>query len=139
MQMTKARRITSFAGFAGTGAILLGLLMHKPAQAGDVVDGIFAHDCCGTLALQSGRMVINNKQAIAYTIARDETGPYITPVTYVGPWEDRGFEVDGTRPAVKMRLDRLPKPTSLVLVAGRSTYIFKRENPPPQRRFASKS
>jgi hypothetical protein len=43
-----------------------------------------------------------------------------------GAVEDQGFEADGTRPPLKLRLDGMPHPNRLVLYAGRISYIFSR-------------
>ena len=59
----------------------------------------------------------------------DQAGPYVLPAAYVGTWEDRGFEVDGTRKAVKLRLDAIPQPTRIDLPAARGWYRFDRKVP----------
>jgi hypothetical protein len=72
-------------------------------------------------------MVLNHRQTVAYVEARDRIGPYILPKTYVGALEDEGFEVDGTRPSAKLRLDRLPGASTIVIHEGPHPYVFKRQ------------
>jgi len=96
-------------------------------------NGVYANDCCGTVRLDSGTLALNDSQKVRYTIARDAAGAYVLPAYYVGAVEDQGFEVDGTRPALKLRLDRMPHPNALVLYAGRITYVFHRQASPPRR------
>jgi hypothetical protein len=96
-------------------------------------NGVFANDCCGTVRLESGALSLNEAQHVRYTIGRDGRGLYLLPAYYVGAVEDQGFEIDGTRPALKLRLDRLPHPNRLVMQAGRITYIFSRKPTPPRR------
>jgi hypothetical protein len=97
-------------------------------------NGVFANDCCGTVRLEGGSLALNEAQHVRYTIGRDDAGLYLLPAYYVGAVEDQGFEIDGTRPALKLRLDRMPHPNRLVLYAGRISYIFSRKPPPPPRR-----
>lgn len=100
-------------------------------------DGVYWHDCCGTLALDGGRMELGDersarggkKTTVRYTLGRDAGGPFLLPATYVGTWEDRGFEVDGTRQPVKLRLDRLPAPGAVRVPATRGAYTFTRRPP----------
>jgi hypothetical protein len=98
-----------------------------------VENGVYANDCCGTVRLEGGSLALNDGQRVRYTVERDAAGPYVLPAYYVGAVEDRGLEVDGTRPALKLRLDRLPQPGTILLYAGRITYVFKRKPPPPRR------
>src|SRR4051812_27558715 len=97
-------------------------------------NGVFANDCCGTVRLEGGSLALNDSQRVRYTLGRDAAGPYVLPDYYVGAVEDQGFEVDGTRPALKLRLDRMPHPNQLVLYAGRISYVFSRKPTPPPRR-----
>ncbi|MBV9930831.1 MAG: hypothetical protein JO013_07785 [Alphaproteobacteria bacterium] len=96
-------------------------------------NGLFANDCCGTVRLAGGTLAVNDMQKVRYTIGRDAKGAYVLPAYYVGAVEDQGFEVDGTRPALKLRLDRLPHPNALNLYAGRITYVFHRDDRPRRR------
>jgi len=96
-------------------------------------NGVFANDCCGTVRLEGGTLALNDAQKVRYAIGRDSAGAYVLPVAYVGAVEDRGFEVDGTRPVLKLRLDRMPRPDRLTLYAGRITYIFRRKAAPAVR------
>lgn len=96
-------------------------------------NGVFANDCCGTVRLDAGTLVLNDRQKVRYALGRDAAGAYLMPVYYVGAVEDEGLEVDGTRPALKLRLDRMPHPNRLTLYAGRITYIFSRKAVPARR------
>jgi hypothetical protein len=113
---------------AAGAAVLLGLFLLWPAPVDGAENGVFAHDCCGDLRLEDGRIQLNGKDKVRYAVGRDSAGPYILPRTYVGALEDRGFEVDGTRPPLKLRLDRLPRPDSIALHEGSRLYIFRRES-----------
>jgi hypothetical protein len=104
---------------------------HKPA-APNGENGIFANDCCGTMQLTDGKMLLNDQQTVSYKIGRDAQGPYLLPSAYVGARSDEGFEVDGTRPVIKLRLDRLPGTTKIQLFEGQIGYVFRLE--PPRRR-----
>ena len=108
----------------------LGLFLFLPRGfAADAANGLYANDCCGEVSLRDGRMVLNDEKYVDYVVGRDEAGPYVLPKTFVGTWEDMGFEIDGTRPAVKLRLDRLPKPARIELPAPRGWYRFERKKP----------
>jgi hypothetical protein len=112
---------------AGAALVLvLFLFLHRTAAPPARENGVFENDCCGTLELRNGGMVINGKRSVSYTVGQDARGPYILPATYVGAYEDVGLEVDGTRPTTRLRLDRLPRPTSIVLFAGSKPYVFQR-------------
>jgi hypothetical protein len=137
MEKVITRRTATIAASLVAGSLLLGMSVYRPAQAENLADGVFSHDCCGTLALQSGRMVVNGRQAVTYTVGQDKYGAYIVPKTYVGTFEDEGFEIDGTRPATKLRLDRLPQPTSITLREGRNIFVLKRKNSRSDTRLAS--
>jgi hypothetical protein len=119
------------AGMVAAGIVVLLLLFVLPnepvVKAGE--DGTFANDCCGTIKLSDGKMLLNDKETVRYTVAKDAKGPYILPYTYVGIVLDEGFEVDGTRSTIKLRLDRLPSPTKIVLYEGLRPYIFTRHAP----------
>jgi hypothetical protein len=115
------------AGAVTAVLLLFGFLLLRPAPAGGAENGAFTADCCGTLRLEDGRMLLNGKQSVRYTVGRDGQGPYVLPVTYVGAFEDLGFEVDGTRPTVKLRLDRLPAPGGITLYHGTKPMVFRRE------------
>jgi hypothetical protein len=122
-----ARRPLLALGAAAAALLLLGLFLLRSAPATGAENGAFAADCCGTLRLEDGRMLLNGKQSVRYAVGRDSAGPYILPATYVGAFEDEGFEVDGTRPTVKLRLDRLPGPQAIVLYHGTKPLTFRRE------------
>ena len=119
------------AGIVGAGIVaplvVFGLSREPETRAGE--DGTFANDCCGTVTLSDGKMLLNGQQAVRYTVARDARGPYIMPSTYVGVVLDEGFDIDGTQSSVKLRLNRLPSPTTIVIFEGRRPYIFARQVP----------
>jgi hypothetical protein len=109
-------------------ALAGGVLLLRPAPASGQENGRFEADCCGSLELRDGEMVLNGKQRVRYDIGRDAQGPYLLPRTYyVGGLDARGFEVDGTRPALKLRLDRLPEPRTIVLPADGPDFLMKRQ------------
>jgi hypothetical protein len=108
--------------------LVLRIFLHQPSvTAGE--NGTFANDCCGTVKLSDGKMLLNDGQTIRYTVAKDAGGPYVLPYTYVGAVPDWGFDVDGTRSVRKLRLDRLPAPTMITLYEGLTPYIFTRQAP----------
>lgn len=117
------------AGMFGAGAaalILFLLVPHQPAvKAGE--NGTFANDCCGTIKLTDGKMLLNDQQTVRYAVKRDAAGPYILPYTYVGVVPYEGFDVDGTRSILKLRFDKLPAPTSIELYDGSKPYRFARQ------------
>ena len=127
MQMTRKMWSIGLAASAGAAALSVALLLNKPTTPVDAANGLFTHDCCGTLSLRDGRMIINQAKAVRYTVSHDETGPYVMPETYVGPFEYKGFEVDGTRQPIKLRLDHLPRPQAMVLIEGRTSFVLKRK------------
>jgi len=133
--MDAKRWIIAAAAVAALAAAALAawlLLAHRGTDG--VENGVFANDCCGTVRLESGTLALNDSQKVHYTIQRDAAGAYLLPAYYVGAVEDQGFEIDGTRPALKLRLDRMPHPNRLVLYAGRISYIFSRKAGPAGRR-----
>lgn len=121
------RRVISI-GVAAAGTVLLIALLvfvRKPVvDAGEA--GLFANDCCGTVKLADGEMLLNDQQTVSYSVARDADGPYILPRFDVGIVADQGFDVDGTRSVRKLRLDRLPAPTRITLYEGSAPYVFTR-------------
>ena len=120
------RWIGSAVGLAAA-ALLLVFLLREPGLPIDAANGSFVNDCCGTLTLDDGLMSFGESwKKVHYSVGQDETGPYILPVTYVGPWEERGFEIDGSRRPVRLRLDRLPRPATIELGDGRKTYLLTR-------------
>jgi hypothetical protein len=105
-----------------------GVALLRPAPASSLENGRFEADCCGTLELRDGEMLLNDRQTVRYDVGRDARGPYLLPRTYyVGGLDARGFEVDGTRPVEKLRLDRLPGPRTIVLPADGGDFLMKRE------------
>jgi hypothetical protein len=113
----------------GTAAILAALILtHIPIGRAGHENGVFENNCCGTLELRDGTMILNGKPSIRYTVGLDARGPYILPRAYVGSFEQIGFEIDGARPATRLRLDRLPRPSSILLYGGGKPYIFARND-----------
>jgi hypothetical protein len=116
--------------FAAVAAVAVGggILLLRPAPASGLANGRFEADCCGTIELQDGEMHLNDRQTLGYDVGRDAEGPYLLPRTYyVGGLDARGFEVDGTRPVLKLRLDRLPGPKTIVLPADGPDFLMKRQ------------
>lgn len=115
-------------GAVATGAVLLAafLLRHQPVAVAGKENGVFNNDCCGTLELRDGNMILNDKPSVRYTVGRDARGPYILPAAYVGGFEQIGFAVDGTRQTARLRMDRLPHPTRITLYGGSKRYVFER-------------
>jgi hypothetical protein len=115
------------AGVAALVMLITLVILARPPAPSEVENGSFENDCCGSLTLRDGAMILNDKPTIRYTVGRDANGPYILPRSYVGGLDGIGFEIDGSRPTAKLRLDRLPDPTTLLVQGGRTTYMFKRQ------------
>lgn len=132
------RRHWIIVGMLGAGAaallVLLALPRHPRQKFGE--DGVFANDCCGTIKLADGTMLLNDMQDVRYTVEKDGKGPYLLPDRFVGVMRYQGFEVDGTRSTIKLRLDRLPHPTSIELYegVGVTPYVFVRRPGPAANR-----
>jgi hypothetical protein len=127
------RRVVSIVIVAAGTVLLIAFLisLHKPVvDAGEA--GLFANDCCGTIRLAKGEMLLNDQQTISYRVGRDADGPYILPRFDVGIVADQGLDVDGTRSVRKLRLDKLPAPTKITLHEGLTPYIFKRSTLHPR-------
>jgi len=118
----------TIAMLGGGVALAFLIFLFRPAAPVGLENGTFANDCCGTLVLRDGAMLLNAKQTVRYAVGRDSRGPYILPRTYVGKFEDKGFEVDGSQAVVKLRLDRLPHPTRIILYEGGAPYLFARKD-----------
>ncbi|MEO7634746.1 MAG: hypothetical protein ABIS38_03745 [Sphingomicrobium sp.] len=112
---------------AGAAAAFL-LMRGPPPSLGE--EGIFQNDCCGTVTLAEGRLSMNGSQSVLYDVGRDAQGPFILPRTYVGAYEDVGFEVDGSQRARKLRLDHLPGPKAIELPMGTRAFVFEKKGPP---------
>lgn len=121
------RRWITF-GITVVGVVLIvGLTILVPdAAVRNGENGTFINDYCGTITLADGEMLLNDQRKIRYTVAKDVEGPYILPQVYVGAVPDIGFDVDGTRSILKLRLDRLPAPTRIVLHEGLTPHVFNR-------------
>jgi hypothetical protein len=118
------------AGMVAAGiavALLLAFAFSNEPVVKSGENGTFANDCCGTVELSDGKMLLNDQRTVRYTVAKDAEGPYILPKTYVGVVPYQGFEVDGTRSIVKLRLDRLPRPTSIEINWGAVPFVFTRQ------------
>jgi hypothetical protein len=127
------RWITAFLAVAGLALILFFTLLYEPVvKAGE--NGIFKNDLCGTIELSDGKMLLNGQRAIRYKVGRDAAGPYVLPRIYVGAVPDFGFDIDGTRSIIKLRLDRLPGPSRLTLQEGVTPYVFIRQASAPAKR-----
>ncbi|WP_162875536.1 hypothetical protein [Sphingomonas crusticola] len=115
-------------GAAGVVAVVLTALivLMKPSAPRGWENGSFLNDCCGGLTLHDGEMALNGKPATRYTIGRDAGGFYVLPRFYVGGMDNLGFEIDGSRPAAKLRLDRLPDPQEVQVPGARETFLFER-------------
>ena len=124
MRHKRAILVAAIAAVAVGGAFIL----LRPAPASGLENGRFEADCCGTLELRDGEMLLNDRQSVRYDVGRDAEGPFLLPRTYyVGGLDARGFEIDGTRPVAKLRLDRLPGPKTIVLPADGGDFLMKRE------------
>ena len=121
------------AALAAAAAAAAFMLMPEPTPPSAGEEGNFENDCCGTVTLAKGRLSVNNSHSVRYEIGRDAAGPYLLPRTYVGAYEDVGFEVDGTQPARKLRLDRLPGPQAIELPMGTRAFVFRRKGVPAQQ------
>jgi hypothetical protein len=110
--------------FAALAIALLFFLLREDGIPAGAANGTYAHDCCGRIVLEDGRMTLGETKTVAYALERDEGGPYLLPDTFVGTWEHRGFEIDGTREPVKLRLDALPGTTRITLPAATGEYVF---------------
>ncbi len=109
------------------------LLMPGPTPPSAGEEGNFENDCCGTVTLAKGRLSVNGSHSVRYELGRDAAGPYLLPRTYVGAYEDVGFEVDGTQTAQKLRLDRLPAPQAIQLPMGTRAFVFRKKQLPAQQ------
>ena len=117
-------------------SVVIGLslfLLREPGLAADAADGSYVNDCCGTLVLREGRMVLGEVKSVAYELGEDADGPYALPERYVGTWEERGFEIDGSRAPVKLRLDAVPRPSQIIVPAATGWHSFDRKAPRPLR------
>lgn len=118
----------------GFGAAIVGLLAVavagflwlRPPSLADQANGLFANDCCSDIRLQDGVMSVADVK-VDYVVGRDAKGPFVLPDRFVGTWEDRGIQMDGSRPAVKLRLDRLPGPRAIQLYDFGRSYVFRRK------------
>jgi hypothetical protein len=107
---------------------MIGFYWLGPSSPEDQANGLFANDCCGDVQLRDGVLSVA-EISIGYTVGRDATGPFVMPERFVGTWEDRGIQIDGSRPAVKLRLDRLPAPRAIRLYDFGRSYVFRRKAP----------
>lgn len=130
---TKWRRRAVMASAIIFMALLLALSLLAVHRHGASIrageNGTFANDCCGTVELSTGKMLLNDQQTMRYIVSRDARGPYVLPRFYVGVVPYEGLDVDGTRSVLKLRLDRLPAPTRITLYEGLKPYVFTRRVP----------
>ena len=103
------------------------VFLRQPTVSAAAANGSYEHDCCGTLVLRNGSMSFGTEKSVSYVVEEDDLGPYVLPETFVGTWEDRGFQVDGSRAPLKLRLDRIPNPTRIELHDVGRSYSFKRK------------
>ncbi|MFL6843636.1 MAG: hypothetical protein ACJ8ER_02005 [Allosphingosinicella sp.] len=124
------QRRTMLVAAAAALAAGAAFLLLRPAAPTGLENGRFEGDCCGTMELRDGEMLLNGREKVGYSVGRDAEGPYLLPrIYYVGGLDARGFEVDGSRPAVKLRLDRLPGPGTILLPADGPDFILRRSAP----------
>jgi hypothetical protein len=132
MKHKRALLVAAIAAVAAVAAAGGGIALLRPDPTSGLENGRFEADCCGTLELRDGEMVLNDRQSVRYQVGRDAEGPYLLPRTYyVGGIDAYGFEVDGTRPVMKLRLDRMPGPATIRLPADGPDFLLKRELPRP--------
>lgn len=127
--MRRGVRIAGAGAVAVAGLALTAFFMRPTGLATDSADGTFEHDCCGTVVLRGGTMTLGGERSVSYVVGRDRDGPYILPATFVGTWEQDGFEIDGTRDPMKIRLDTLPRPTKIQIADVAKSYVFTRKKP----------
>jgi hypothetical protein len=83
------RRITIGSGSTSIALLVaLAFVRHGPSgKAGE--KHILANDCCGTVELAEGTMLLNGKQRVRYTMAKDAEGAYVLPRTSVAHFSTR--------------------------------------------------
>jgi hypothetical protein len=123
----------SMIGVALLFVIILGagywLFLFDPyVDAGEA--GVFRNNCCGTVELSGGDMLLNGRKSVRYVVERDAEGPYVLPRYYVGAFPYNRFEVVGAARVVKLRLDKLPTPTRITLYQAQTAYDFQRQSVP---------
>lgn len=127
--MLRGRRgwiVIAAVAFAALAIGLAVLLTREPHLPSDAADGEYAHDCCGTIELRDGEMTANGHHWVGYVVEADAVGPYILPDRFVGTTE-RGIELDGARPVLKLRLDTLPHPNRIVVPHLTGSVRFDRQ------------
>jgi hypothetical protein len=105
------------------------LFIRQPEMPASAANGSYWNDCCGMIVLRDGRMALGETKPLDYVVQQDELGHYVLPETFVGTWEDRGFEIDGTRAPLKLRLDTAPNPSRIQLIHPRGSLTFSRREP----------
>ncbi|HEU0133351.1 MAG TPA: hypothetical protein VFR28_00885 [Allosphingosinicella sp.] len=60
-------------------ALGAGFLLLRPAPASGLENGRFEADCCGTIELRDGEMVLNGRQSVRYDVGHDPRGPSCSP------------------------------------------------------------
>lgn len=104
------------------------LLLRQPTATAAAANGSYENDCCGTVVLRNGTMSFGTQKSVRYAVGEDELGPYLLPEAFVGTWEDRGFQIDGSRAPEKLRLDRIPSPRTVRLDDFGRSYSFERKS-----------
>ena len=122
------RRASAAAVMVGAASVAFLLLSQRSAPAA-AADGTYSHDCCGDLLIRDGRLILQDAKPVNFEVERDRTGQYLVPSIYVGTWEDRGFEIDGTRAPLKLRLNTGARLATIELPAMRGSRIFTRREP----------
>ena len=88
-------------------------------------DGFYSNDCCGTIELRGGHLLVNGIELVSYSVQRDDQGPYILPRAFVGA-ESGGVVLDGGRRVMKLRLNVLPNPNRIAIPSPRGPDSFER-------------
>jgi hypothetical protein len=123
------RSIMMGAGAAATVILLTSFVLLGRGLPASAANGSYDNDCCGKIVLRDGTMLLgdNEERSVSYVVQRDAKGPFVLPHFYVGTWEARGFQIDGGRPALRLRLDRIPSPNAIQLHDGSSSFVFRRQ------------
>lgn len=104
------------------------LVLRNAGLPVSAANGTYSNKCCGDLILRDGKMIMGEK-AVSYVVEQDGGRSFILPKTYVGTWEERGFQIDGGRLPERLRIDRFPYPTAIKLNDLRSFFVFRRRPP----------
>ncbi len=91
-------------------------LSGEPRLPTSIANGRYSNDCCGTMVLNDGVMIVSN-QRVRYAIERDKGGPYVLPTTYVGA-SSHAFVIKSDAHPLKLRLDDPSHPRQLELLSN---------------------